>query len=807
MDGTRHGYGHFCRPGLITLLEAVGLDAVYERGEGDYLFQRKGTDLIKVLDLVGGFGANLFGHNHPEIVAEMQALLQARVPVMAQASCRGGAAQLAEALCRRLGDYVVIFTNSGTETVEAALKHAFRERGRPRFWAVKHAFHGKTTGSLQLTWSYRTSFAALGPSVDVLDPWSPDTWEHAGAHVDEISAAFIEPILGEGGVRPLPAAFVDWLVATCREAGVPLVVDEIQCGMGRTGSFLASDGLGITPDYLCLSKSLGGGLVKIGALLIRRDRFVEAFSIEHTSTFAEDDLSCLVALKALEVLEREDVPARCARLGDRLLNDLEDLRLRYPDVLREIRGKGLMIGVQLADQAASPSYALRLISNQKYLSYVAAAYLLNVHRIRVAPTLSQPFTIRIEPSAFIAEHELDRFVEALEELCQAVRALDIFHLTGFQIGRKPAPIVDYNVPRHFTREAPQTPNSVAFLAHLVLPEHISLWDPSLQAIPHADIDRYMTKLLRPLEPEIFDQIHVRSNAGAVVHLSWIDLYLTSEQIVRARREGKAGWIRDQIESAVVLAREAGCRVLGLGGFTSILTGNGLRVRTNTIGLTTGNALTIGMGLLALQRAAREKDIDLESAPLAIVGATGNIARTYAVMMAPLVPELILIVHTANDAKVHTLIDEIRSAAPKVRIRISRDIEELRRCPLIVAASSSADALIGPEHLASGPVVICDISLPADVDASVGEQRPDVMVINGGIVELPSGNQDFRIGGLALDPGHVYACVGETLLMGLEGMTTHGSYGTVTPPQVSQALRLAEKHGFKLGQFKMERFTA
>lgn len=806
-DGTRDAYGYFCRPGLIRLLEAVGLDAVYERAEGDYLWQRKGDELVGVLDLVGGFGANLFGHYHPDLTSEMQRLIQARVPVMAQGSCRTGASRLAEALCKRLGDYVVIFTNSGAETIEAAIKHAFRERGRPRFWAVKHGFHGKTCGALQLTWSYRQPFEALGPNVTVLDPWNPRTWERAHGEIDDVSAAFIEPILGEGGIRELPTPFIDWVTTACRQADIPLVVDEIQSGMGRTGTFLASEGLGIQPDYICLSKSLGGGLTKIGALLIRRDRFIGEFSIEHTSTFAEDDLGCMVALKALEVLDREQLPARCARLGRMLLDDLEALHGRYPDVIEEVRGRGLMVGVQLKNQDDSPSYALRLISNQRYLSYLAAAYLLNVHHIRVAPTLSQPFTIRIEPSALIAEQELGRFVGALEVFCEAVRLLDIIHLTGFQIGRHSESVVDYSGPRPFKREPARTANRVAFLAHLVLPEHIALWDPSLGAIPRGDIDRYMTKLLRPLEPAIFDQIHVQSQTGSVVHLNWIDLYLTSEQIVRAGRDGDAAWIRDQIEGAVTVAREAGCNVVGLGGFTSILTGNGLRVRTNSIGLTTGNALTIGMGILALQKAAREKGIELHSARLAVVGATGNIGRTYAVMMAPYVSELVLIVRTANESKVESLVAEVRKAAPNVSVRVSESIDDLRECPLIVAASSSTGALIYPEHLAAGPVVICDISLPADVDESVHQERPDVMVINGGIVQLPPGNEQFCIGGLALKPGHVYACIGETLLMGLEGMSSHGSYGSVTPLQVSQALELAERHGFVLGGIKMERFTA
>ncbi len=800
-------YGRYCRPGLVRRLEAVGLDALYERAEGDTLWRRQDGTLVEVLDLVGGFGVNLFGHHHPELAAEARRLLEARVPIMAQGSCRPGAARLAQALCERLGDYVVTFTNSGAETIEAALKHAHLERERLVFWGLKHGFHGKTNGAVQLTWTYGEPFAGLGPRVRFLDPWAPATWAEAEAGIDEIAAAFIEPVLGEGGVRPLPPEFVAWLTRTCRAHAIPLVVDEIQTGMGRTGTFLASEALGIEPDYLCLSKALGGGLAKIGALLIRRERFIEDFSIKHTSTFAEDDLSCFLALKALEILERDDLPGRCAARGAQLLADLEALRARFPEVIREVRGRGLMVGVELQPQGDSPSYSLRLLSDQGFLGYLAMTYLLNVHRIRVAPTLSQPFTIRAEPSAYVTEAALARFVGALATFCEAVRALDIVHLTSYLVKRQGGPIIDYSGRPPLRKEAPQTPHRTAFLAHLVLPEHIALWDPALQALSREEVDSFISDTLRLFSPQIFDEAHVRSQTGEQVHLSWIDLYLTSEQIVRVWERGEAGWIRDQIEEAVGVARDAGCRVVGLGGYTSILMGNGLRVRTNGVALTSGNALTIGMGVLALKKAAQEQGIELASARLGILGASGNIGQTYALMMAPHVAELVLIVRNPNTAKVSTFVEEVRRAAPGVALQVTDQVSSLRGCSLIVAASSAAGPLIFPEHLAEGPVVICDLSLPADVDASVLEQRPDVLVINGGIVRLPPGNGDLRIGGLALDPGHIYACIGETLLMGLEGVTTHGSYGPVRPEQVEWTLRVAEKHGFVLGPLKKERFTA
>ena len=796
-------YGYYCRPELVRLLEAIGLDAEYARAEGDYLWRNTETSNGKILDLAGGFGANLFGHYHPELVEEAHRLLHEQVPIMAQGSCRTRATTLAKTLSGKVGDYVVIFTNSGTETVEAAMKHAYLERQQPVFWALRDAFHGKTLGSIQLTPTYGKTFRAVGPQVHLLDPGDPGTWEVQEENAKQIAAAFIEPIQGEGGIKPLPGEFIDWLTGICQEENIPLVVDEIQSGMGRTGSFLASESLGLDPDYVCLSKALGGGLAKIGALLIKRERFQDEFSLIHTSTFAEDDLSCGIALKALEVLERDQLLDRCASLGEQLLQDLQELRDRFPDEIKAVRGKGLMIGVELQDQSDSPSNTLRTFSQQGYMGYLATAYLLNAHQIRVAPTLSQPFTIRIEPSAYIAAQDLSRFVGALASFCKALRALDLDHLTGYQVGRPLKPVQNFNGQRPYKREKPATPRKVAFVGHLISPDHLKLWDSSLTGFSNSQLEKLAGKSAQVLEPTIYDQVNVRSRTGESIHLSFIGLFLTSRQIVHSFQNGDGAWIKGKIENAVALARDEGCQVVGLGGYTSIKTGNGLRVRTKGVALTTGNSLTVGMGLLALKNAAARSGISLPDSRLAIVGATGNIARTYALMMAPLVAEMALIVRVLDSSKIQPLVQELQAINPDISVEVSDNLEILKGSSLIVTASNVADALIYPEHLSDQPIVICDISLPDDVAPSVKTSRDDIIVIKGGVVRLPPQNEEFIIGGIPLEEGHVYACMGETLLMGLEGKTTHGSYGQINPENVEWTLSVAEKHGFTLGRLKKE----
>jgi acetylornithine/succinyldiaminopimelate/putrescine aminotransferase/predicted amino acid dehydrogenase len=791
-------YGLRCRPAVVRLLSAIGLDAVYERAEGDTLWMRRDGRLVPILDLVGGYGATLFGHHHPDLVAVARRCFDEQRPFHAQASIRPAAARLAEALCGRLGDFVVTLTNSGTETVEAAIMHALLERPRPTFWAVRGAFHGKTLGSIQFTWSHRGPYGGRGPRVRFLDPADPRDWESAAADVSNVSAILLEPVAGEGGIRRLPAPFVEWVLRTCRPAGIPIIVDEVQSGMGRTGTLLASEALGIEPDYVCLAKSLGGGIAKIGALLVRRERFVEDFSLRHTSTFSEDDYGCAIALEALRLLERDDLPARCRVRGAFLVEALRKLQARFPDQVKDVRGLGLMVGFELQDHADAKSYTLRMLSRQDYLGYLAAAYLLNTHDIRVAPSLSDPRTLRLEPSAYITEEALSRFVRGAEALCTLLRAENVAMLTGHRNGSVAGSIADFSrVTRPDVQEEPRTPHRVGFIGHLLLDEHVTILDPSYGALGKDRLEEYIDRTAGLIDPIVFDRIHVRSITGEEVHLSFIGMGVTSRQFARAMDERDTRWITDKIETAVRVAKDAGCRIVGFGGYTSIVTASCRRVRTNGIALTTGNSLTVGMGVAALREAACEQGIDLKVSRLAVLGATGNIASTYAALMAPEVREVVLVVRSLRSSKLAPVLARLRVAAPDTVIRVVDDLAALADCPLIVAASNTPRPLIYPNHLGRGPTVICDISLPSNVAEEVASECPNVLVVKGGVVRLPL-DKDFAIGGIPLAPGHVFACMAETLLMGLEGTWEHGSIGPVTVEGVQQAMAMAEKHGFTLG---------
>ncbi len=794
-------YGHRCRPALVRLLSAIGLDVVYERASGDTLWLRRGGALVPILDLVGGYGATLFGHHHPDLVRAARRCFDEEVPFHAQGSVRPGAAHLAEALCRRVGDYVVTLTNTGTETTEAAMKHALLERPRGIFWAVRGAFHGKTLGAIQCTWSHRELYEGHGPRVRFLDPDDPADWAGAATEINDVTALLLEPIAGEGGIRPLPDDFVDWVRRTCRPAGVPVIADEIQSGMGRTGTFLASEALGIDPDYVCLSKSLGGGLAKIGALLVKRSRYVEDFSLRHTSTFAEDEYASAIAVEALRLLDRDDLMARCRKQGEFLMDGLRAVQARFPDQVKDVRGRGLMVGFELQDCSDAKSYTLRALARQDYLGYVAAAYFLHAHDIRVAPSLGDAQTLRIEPSAYVSEDALQRFIRAAEDLCALLRAEDVAGLGGHVVGLPAKPVTDYSsVARPDAHEEPRTRRRVGFLGHLLLDEHLTTIDPSYGTFDKDDLQAYFDQTAKIIEPLIFDRVHVRSKTGDEVHLSFVGLGITSRQFVRAMQERSTAWITDKIATAVRVARDAGCGVVGFGGYTSIVTAGCRRVRADGAVLTTGNALTVGMGAAALRAAARAQSIDLATSSLAVLGATGNIGSTYAALLAPDVREVVLVVRNLRSAKVAPTVAAVRAAAPGSMVRVVDDLAVLADCPLIVTASSTPAPLIHPHHVGRGPVVICDISLPSNVAEDVEQECANVRVVQGGVVRLPF-DAGFAIGGVPLAPGHVFACMAETLLMGLEDRWDHPSTGPVTVASVQHAMAMAHKHGFTLADLE------
>jgi acetylornithine/succinyldiaminopimelate/putrescine aminotransferase/predicted amino acid dehydrogenase len=797
------------KPQLCQLLDLLRIGVVFERAQGDYLYHRRDGEEIGVLDLVGGYGSLLLGHHHPALVAEAQRLLAEGRPVHSQGSRHDMAGRLARELAKRAGgDYRVVFANSGAEAVEAAMKHAILETGSRTFIALEKGFHGKTIGAVQLTASqdYREPFEIPGLTVYRVRANDITHLERTFEKVDKLAGFVFEPIQGEGGVQPIDAAFAQRAAALCAARRAPLIADEIQTGMGRTGRFLACEHLGISPDYITLSKALGGGLAKISATLIRRERHVDRFDVLHTSTFAEDDYSSAIALKTLELLD-EAALTECVRKSGRLMRGLRQLMASYPDIIVDVRGRGLMIGVEFRRMLDNPSFMLRLLTNQDDLVFVLVGYLFNVHRIRVAPTLSDPQTIRLEPSVLIDDREIDRFLAALEDVCGKLRARDVIGLTRYFVEgtdrrsdttrvASDAKYLIYDEPPYWKRELDPPPIRVAWLFHLMNANDLLTLDPGASTLTADERERYLRHFAPRSNPVVMNSVDVRSITGATVRFYPILLPHTSRQMKQAIEESDFFRVRHSIDKAVTVARHIGCDVIALGQYTSIVTRNATTFQLPEVGVTTGNSYTVALALDAIAYACQERNRDPEASTLVVVGASGNMGQICAEILAPRYRRTVLV--GSNKPSARRRLGELQAKLP--RVEISTDPSAVAQGDVVLAATNAPEPYLSAEHFGRDAIV-CDLSVPAAVMREVRSLRPDVLVLNGGIARLPFG-EDHGIPDFPLPAGQVYGCMGETMLLGLEGVRDATFTGMLPAENVLRLKAMADRHGFTLAEFKL-----
>jgi acetylornithine aminotransferase/acetylornithine/N-succinyldiaminopimelate aminotransferase len=372
---------------------------VFERGEGMRLYDDKGR---AYLDFVSGVGVASLGHAHPGLaraIAEQASTLLHTSnlyfhPLQAELGAR---------LTSLTGLERAFFCNSGTEAVEACLKfarkywHARGETTRTKFVAFSNAFHGRTMGSLSVTWDehYRTAFAPLVPGVTFVGTGDAAALDRA---VDrETAAVIVEPIQGEGGVRPISPEFAAAIAAACRRTGALLIADEVQSGSGRTGSFVYSRTLGLSPDLMALGKALGAG-VPIGAALFSAEVAAAAAPGDHGTTYGGNLLACRAALVFLDALE-DGLLESIRRVSAHLFSGLGALAARRSAVVSGVRGVGLLAGIELrADAAPAVSAALDrgLLVNRTATS-----------------------VIRLLPAYIVTESDVDEALGVLDEVVRA----------------------------------------------------------------------------------------------------------------------------------------------------------------------------------------------------------------------------------------------------------------------------------------------------------------------------------------------------------------------------------------------------
>lgn len=367
------------------------------RGKGVRVWDAEGREYI---DCIAGHGVANVGHCHPTVTAAIQEQAATLVTASEAVYNDQRAALLAELTTRTPGDLNRVFLcNSGAEAVEGAIKFARYFTGRPGIIAAMRGFHGRTMGALSATWNpkYREPFLPLVPGFGHV-PYN-DLEAMAKAVTPDTAAILIEVVQGEGGVRPAAEDYLRGLRELCDEREVLLVADEIQTGVGRTGRWFACDHVGLVPDLLCVGKALGGG-VPMGAVVFR-ERLGTMPVKTHGSTFGGNPLACAASRAVLRVMADEDLPARAGRLGERLM---ADLRAIQSPLVREVRGRGLMVGVELR-QRATP--LLKGLMEKGILALPAGTTVL-----------------RLLPPLVIEEADLDTVVNTIAQVLSETEAED-----------------------------------------------------------------------------------------------------------------------------------------------------------------------------------------------------------------------------------------------------------------------------------------------------------------------------------------------------------------------------------------------
>lgn len=411
---TVDGFREHVNPGFLAYRKTVTKDgqfAAVEWSDNGACF--KDVNGKEYIDCLGGFGIYNVGHRHPKVVKAVTDQLK-RQALHSQDLLDPLRAMLAKILADITpGDLKYsFFTNSGTESVEAALKLAKMYSERTTFISTTRAFHGKSLGALSGTAKgmFRKPFLPLIPGFRHVPFGDIDmirkTFETCALVGEDVAAVILEPIQGEGGIILPPENYLKQVRELCDQYDALLIFDEVQTGMGRTGKMFAAELYDVVPDIICLAKAFGGGVMPAGAIVAREEVFKSWFPnpFMHTTTFGGNPLACAAAIATIGVLIEENLPERAGVVGEYFLTKLKEAAKGHEDKILEIRGQGLMIGIEFHNDEIGYEVSKGMFDRG----------------ILVAGTLINSKTIRIEPALTISYEEVDKVVNTFKEVLSKI---------------------------------------------------------------------------------------------------------------------------------------------------------------------------------------------------------------------------------------------------------------------------------------------------------------------------------------------------------------------------------------------------
>jgi ornithine--oxo-acid transaminase len=436
-------YAQHVNPHWVRLLELLQMNENYVRCAGAELFTAGGR---RVLDFLSGYCVHNAGHNHPAIVSALLDELRCSGAAMVQSNVSTGAGELAGRLCRLAGGRLrkAFFASSGSEGIEAAIKFSRAHTKRSGLVYAEGAFHGLTCGALSLMGNafWRTGFEPLLPGAEQV-PFGNLAELERVLSTRRVAAFIVEPIQGEGGVRVPDPDYLRAAEMLCRRFGTLLILDEVQTGLYRTGTFLAAHQFGVDPDMVVLAKSLSGGLVPSGAVLMSDAVYESVYgglgrAIVHTSTYSENGLAMRAGLATLDVLEAERLGSRALSAGESLRAQLDDALSGY-EMFEETRGVGLLCGVAFR---APQRLTSRLTFNALSVIHPAVfGQILVMRMFRDRNILTQIcgnsfMVLKVTPPLVVDGAQIGEFVSALKQVVEEVHASSTFWSEALGLARR-----------------------------------------------------------------------------------------------------------------------------------------------------------------------------------------------------------------------------------------------------------------------------------------------------------------------------------------------------------------------------------
>jgi ornithine--oxo-acid transaminase len=411
-------------PQFVRVLRTIGFDRSWTRGEGAYLYDGDGS---RYLDMLGGFGMYNVGRNNRAVRAALIQALELDTPGMLAMGVTALPGLLADALLARTPPRIerCLFTSSGTEANEAAFKLGRAATKRPRVISTEHGFHGLTLGSLSANGNpeFTARFQPLLPGFDHVPFGDLDALE-SQLKQEDVAVFIVEPVQGKGINLP-PAGYLEGAQALCRRYGTLFCVDEVMTGFGRTGAMFAFEHWGLEPDLVTVAKSLSGGYVPVGALLMARSVHEAVFdsmphAMSHGSTFAPNELAMVAGLAMLHELDERGLVERSAQLGERLLELTRPLVDEF-DVVRDVRGIGLMWAIEFDGDG----FAYRMLERAQrgLFAQLVVVPLFTDHRILTQVAGHDMAVVRILPPFVLSDDDVDEFAGALRETVKRARRM------------------------------------------------------------------------------------------------------------------------------------------------------------------------------------------------------------------------------------------------------------------------------------------------------------------------------------------------------------------------------------------------